>query len=554
MDCFGDICKLYNQFDSSLNKIISRFHKLNSNQLIISESINLVANYEITNGFAPLESWSFPQLSQLSFPVIVDNSSNDENQYIIALQEPNLLTKWSFGVNKKRVEKNWFKTKIIAFISFYDSFSAQPILVFDNGFCQSINNAIKNRREDHKQRIIGSDEIIQFVDAFVDNQIVDYFNIYLITRSASEESQTIPNIKSIYKLIINRETDDIIKIESQSVVNNLKHWSLCGHLSSLLAVDNSSDHLLIYSLNGKTEKLLFKLESTSIKSVISFGTTSNGSICLIGKTIDGNYSLELWETKYGTKLGEICLPYEPIVNDCKVIDDTIYITCYKGVLSIPIKTQSVCLSQIVGKTKSNESNLELNFCNELKEICADFDSAKDQSYDDISERFSRLIKQINGNIPEDIILQLFNVCSLKLMDSNCDELKKIFNELVSLPFNDVFMISKLKSSPLKFDQILLSLDLLSELLPSTNCAVIDWMCILIDSYMNQFIVNPNENTIRVIKHISSKIEHFSQFYEKMGDIKNLFDIIMANNNKNMINSSNFPKPKRGQYSIELLRI
>ena len=553
MDCFGDITKHKINFDQTINTIISRFDKTEDSKILITESVNLAASYQISDGLVAIESWSFPHMNRLSFPMISSKDISDGQRYGFAVQEPNTLSKWSTGHHKHRVEKHYINSKIIALIGFKDDINVEPIVVFEYGFCQSMSNAIKSKTEENKKKMISEDESIQFIDGMVGNKSGDNLIIFLITkRKTSADNQ----INSVYKLTHNIETDEIVKTERQLVVNSSTNWCLCHKLSAILAANRLGEQLVVYSLDGNTESVLLTLNSSSIDKVYSLGTTSAGSVCLIGKTKDSNFLMELWETTYGTLLGRKTLPYEPFTNDCKIIDNTVLMTGFKGILSIPIKTQTICLSQIVGNNKRHESALDSQLNQQLNQICDDLDSSTEQSFDEISERFTEIVRQISGNIPEEIILRLLSLCSQKLTQTESNSLKCFFNRLVCLPFNDLFMISKLKSSKLNFNQIVLILQQLIELLPSNNCAIIDWISIIIDSHINQFIVNPSEETIKVIETIASKVDYFCQFCEQLDQIKTFFDIILSKNMNKSVDKYGLGlvKPNRGQYCIESLKI
>ena len=553
MNCFEDIIKTNNNFDSNFNTIINRFNKTNDSKILITESPNLAASYQISDGLIPLESWSFPQLNPLAFPLITGNDINDGIEYILAVQEPNSLTKWSFGDQKQKLEKHLFNSKIIGLIGFNAKPTKkrcfQPIVVFENGFCQTISNAIKTKTEENKQRIVSEEESIQFIDGLIDKKLKEII-IYLITKSKTSTDTT---IKSIYKLTLCVETDQIVKNECQLVANRLTNWSLCHKTASILSVNYSDKELTLFSLNGESETNLFKLNSSLIKTVYCLGTTSGGSVCLIGETKNNNFSIELWELKYGSVLGRILLPYEPLINDCKVIDDMLFITCLKGIVLVPIKIQSISLSQIVGKNLNKELIIDSKLNQQLNQICEDLKS--EQSLDEINERFKD-IQQISGNISEDIILKLLIISSQQLRETNNESLKMFFGKLVSLPFNELFMISILKSFKLKFQQILSLLESLTDLLPSNNSSIIDWISLIIDSHMNQFIMNPNEDTIKSIEKIQLKIDTFCQFCEQLGQINTFFEIILSKKlHKSVVNrGSGLSKPQKGQYCMEILRI
>ncbi|XP_054157753.1 uncharacterized protein LOC128956095 [Oppia nitens] len=597
--CFGDIVKHNNNFDQTLATRISRYCKCKSDgsggdgggngHILVTESVNLVANYDTKSGtnLVPTESWIFPQLNRLDFPVVTYRDKNDGGaEYMLAIQEPNSLTKWTYGGSsghtdiKTRVAKYFVNTAIAGIIALDNNnnnngqtppaaAAIEPIVVYANGYCQIMSEAIQTRRVEQQQSIIADDESIEFIDGFVDQEIHGAIVVYLITKAAAtavadnDSTNNSQQIKSIYRLVFSTDTNVIVKTDRQQLLANqsFTNWSLSLKTKTILSVAKKSptndNQFVIYSMDGQSVTELFPLVGTSMKRIISLSATRLGSVCIIGQTMDGNYGMELWESQYGSRLGgrQLVLPYEPMPNDSTVIDDTVFITCFKGILAIPLRVQTISLSQIVGKVKTSakQSDFESDINKQLKSICEDFQKVKtDDSFDEIINRLTVIVEQMNGIIAEEFILKLVRICSTKIQENrNSEDLRTLLETLLSLPFNDMFMISQLKSSQLSWDQILVILELLSDLLPSSKHQIFDWISILMDSHIQEFLMNPNDTTVKVLEQIDSKVDLSGQLFENMDQIMALMDRI-RHKDKLLINDNKSIQPI-GQYCIQILR-
>lgn len=544
MDCFGDIIKYMNNYDKTIDTIISRYSKSQDKRLklLITESVNLAALYEINDGLVQNKSWLFPHINRLRVPVVVARDTTEASNYLWAVQEPNSVTQWSLDNKKKRKAKHDFKSKICALIN-VDSTSFEPIVVYEKGFCQSMSNAVNTKDEELKRQIIENDEIIQSMDGMVDQQNKNHLVIYLITKHINSDDS---RIKGVYKLVFDVLLNDIVLVDHQSVVNTFTNWTFCHKTSAVLAVSQSENHLSLFSLNGQTENRRFELTSSSIKSVISVCATAGGSVSVIGRIGNSDFAVELWEPRYGSKLAQLELPYEPIANDSKVIDNNLVITCFKGLILIPILYETVSLSQLIDKVKSNNPIRETQLNPEFTQICDDLSSDNIQSFDEFTRRFEDIVRQRNSLIPEEVILDLL-IRSSKISETKRQSLSEFFKILFSLPFNELFMISRIKSLKLNLTEVSSILKLLIDTLSLNNYAIVDWISILIDAHIHLLIVNPNEEVIQLMEAIDLQIDRLGDLCHQLGPSKTLLELILAKKGRN------WAAPKRGEYCLELLR-
>lgn len=164
MDCFGDYQKITASCEDSFENFHCRYLPGNNNtEIIVTESPNFVAKYDIKQRFSLIQSWSFEELNKLSLPISF--CYNDENDHFIGVHACNTLIEWSLNENQKLVpvfKKIFNKYSIIDIIS--STKLKQPLIVFSNGWAEFLNQ-IKTQfySENSISAIIENDEKIIYI-------------------------------------------------------------------------------------------------------------------------------------------------------------------------------------------------------------------------------------------------------------------------------------------------------------------------------------------------------------------------------------------------------
>lgn len=165
MDCFGDYQKIAASCEDSFEKFHYRYLRSNkSNEIIVTESPNFVAKYNINKRFSLVQSWSFDELNKLSLPISF--GYNFDYDHFIGVHACNTLIEWRPNENQKLepLFKKIFNNHSIVNIITSPKLK-QPMIVFSNGWVEFLDK-IKSEVYSEKSiiNIIEKNEKIIFIE------------------------------------------------------------------------------------------------------------------------------------------------------------------------------------------------------------------------------------------------------------------------------------------------------------------------------------------------------------------------------------------------------
>ncbi|KAJ6222259.1 hypothetical protein RDWZM_000804 [Blomia tropicalis] len=577
MDCFGEIQKLPSICTDSFQLLESRFVQTRPDSTIIAtESPNLITKYDISNG-KPIQSWSFPELNKLLTPISVYYPSPTEETFV-GIHSGNVLHEWIINNNNELEIKHKMNYKaIVRHIISFNPHNIEPLVIFANGFAEFLTKAKLVNLNDFIKPVLEVNEMI----IGIKHHVVILENVKVILLYYIVKNKDIDDKLTVYKLIlkVNQTNNTIRKLVNAEKVDT---WAYHHGIDCLIGAAKSNDgkKILIYSLepsnetaNSDKRNIVFEFDTnpSDISEICSIGVCQNGYICLLIKkrTNEHNYRLQVFETKYNTMISEFNLT-EPILkeNSLKVINNSVLVTCKNNVRVFPILKRKLFLSQLVTKDldESVKSQLKSENISRLKKNlgieCSLLDDNLNQSQLIIvNKKFEKLISKNNGDFPEELIISLFDDCTrtfISVSNSSTEnkeqilhELENFFGLIIKIPFNEIFLVSCLKSSNISFEQHQLAIDFLLNRLPCKDCSVILWISAILDTNFRQFIIKPNDETQAIVTKINQKLEKSILFYEELSPIKSLLDTLLKGNQQ-ILKALTNEDEKVGQYSIDLL--
>ena len=541
MSIFGDIKKTHNIIDESLNTVLNRYCLCAHGSVMISESVHLAALYQ-RNTFNPIRSWSFPQLKQLTCPVVYDR----KNANIITVQREKWLCAWPVGEAQERETMRCsFDVPLVGAI-YVDNIGI--VVVFHNGFCQIINDKTFEDDIQDKTDIISPEELI--INIYACRGQKDFVNIYLCTKVKGKEETE----KSIYFITVNCKTGEN-EVVGKPIQHDNDFW-LFNPILKCFVGTKQQNHLSLNVFNENLNKKMLNFDSTLIKTLYGMALNENyENLLLIGETTQTEtYICELWNFKYGFKVGEISLPDKPLKNDCNIVNSNVYITCTKGMFMIPILVKDYPLSKVIGKGKSMiDTNLLSPFA-QIEEVCKLIQV--DESNDSKSiEQFYALVcqfTQMKLYVPEKTIVLMLMTCLDQLgKDKNNSKFLSILHSIITLPFHETSLIENLKSYTMNFENFCLAINLLFDLIPSKCYPAIDWISVLFDTFLNELLTNQRENSCEFMQELGEKVDNLIKYYDGLNKINNILECYIFHETKSQ--QQNELKYLIGQYSIEYLK-
>lgn len=342
----------------------------------------------------------------------------------------------------------------------------------------------------------------------------------------------------------------------------------------LIGAAKVENKIEIYSLepsikNSEQIQTLYSFDSPSFELICSMKTCSNGAICLLGKKSENEdlYCVEVYETHYSTKIGKLTLNEAILTEDFCSINDRLLLTTKNNIIIIPIVKQKALLSQLLTKSLS-EVNGNKNIKIKNNKIIKSHLGINDapitlKKIKFIEDKFNKIVNDRQEDIPEEILAWMFDFLTSNYLDihNNQDKidnaedilshLKNLFRVLVTLPFNELFLVSCLKLYEISFEQYLISIELLLQMFPCQECSIITWISALLDTNFSKFVIKPSKKALEILNRINENNEKNIKFYQDLGPIKTLFDSVVKRE-QSVLNALSNEITNVGQYSIELL--
>ena len=194
MQCFGDILKVpvfcIDTLNSHTDRFASTFRK---NEILFTESANLVSRYEIGHQVKMIQSWSFDELDKLYAPIVSYHSPETKAEHFVAVHSCNSLNEWCLDESNelKKFYSKSLQNRVICLISFPKSTKFLPIVVFSNG-CLAFLNKIKSECFDENKNYIDATEKIVGIESHIvsKNTVVLY---YIVSNKRTD-------FNSVYKI------------------------------------------------------------------------------------------------------------------------------------------------------------------------------------------------------------------------------------------------------------------------------------------------------------------------------------------------------------------
>lgn len=357
--------------------------------------------------------------------------------------------------------------------------------------------------------------------------------------------------------------------ETQKLILNKKIEAWTCLNQNLIGAEKENNVIRIYSLepsisNSKQLDLLYTFESTSFETICSIDACSQGAICLLGRNEDGTHCVEVYETQYCTKIGKLSFAEAVLTKDFCVIQDRIFVTCKNNILLIPVVKQATLLSQLLTKSLSIQPDNKSHPKKNLQQILGITFRESQMTLEEIQrlhEKWLKVVGEKCKGISEEFIVSFFDMLTRNYLqnkttpaedsEERIGELEKIFTYLIKIPFNEVFLVSCLKSENIPFDQHLTAIEMLLEMLPCNDCSVILWISTLLDTNFTRFLIKPSDEAKDILKRIDNSLNESIDFYEELGPVKTVFDAIVKRDQAVLSALTNQITPI-GQYAIEML--
>lgn len=333
--------------------------------------------------------------------------------------------------------------------------------------------------------------------------------------------------------------------------------------TNLIGAKKENDTISIFSLNflsNNSPKIKFKFESVSFSTFYSMAICKSGAFCFLGSN-DKNFFIDVFETKYSVKIGSLKIKNDVLPKSFQAIDDNLFITCKNNIILLPVCNQKLLLSQLLTKSLSipgADNNIKTRNNKKFKDLFKIPDNDEPLTLDKMKEINNKLERNL-FSLHEEMIVTLLDFCTKHYLqlknsvneDQLIEELRTFFNNLIKIPYNEIFLISCLKSSDITIEQYLLSIDLLIELVPLKDCSTVTWISIILDANYNKFIIKPGPETIETLNKIYDRVCKCIEFYQELGVIKTKIESL-EKHEKRFINGVTRESRPIGQYCIELL--
>lgn len=347
--------------------------------------------------------------------------------------------------------------------------------------------------------------------------------------------------------------------------------SLAG---GFIGASKKDGKIMFYSLEpvqGCKSEPLFSFDTDPEDTLCSIASCRSGAIAILSEKADNEstlFQVQVFDKNYGIQIGEYNISEPIFTHDFAIVGDTLVITCKNHVTMVPIQKRSIRLSQLLTRNIVDDEKNHVKTKNSEKFRKLVGVSEQEQLHDLtrlklINVKFSEIAEKNLEDIPEELIVSLFdfftrNYLSIKegggqLKDNKeavMGELEAVFGHIAKLPYNEVFLVSCLKSSSITFAQYLLAIEWLINMMPCKDLSIISWMSALLDANFSQFIIKPNAEAQAALNRIYFHLNRSIRFYEDLGPIKTIFESLVKRDN--FVATALTSEPSIGQYSIELL--
>lgn len=307
-------------------------------------------------------------------------------------------------------------------------------------------------------------------------------------------------------------------------------------------------------------RIIYKFESISFLTFYSMAICKSGAFCFLGKN-KTNFFIDVFETQYSVKIGSMQIKNDILPKSFQTIGDNLFITCKNNIILLPVCNQKLLLSQLLTKSLSipDVKNIKMKNFKRFNDIFKLSEKEEPLTVDKMKEINTKLKKNF-FSLHEELIVTLLDFCTkhylqLKNTENNdsqvMEQLKIFFKNLIKIPYNEIFLISCLKSSDITIEQYLLSIELLIELVPLKDCATVTWISIILDANYNKFIIRPSPEAAETLKKTYDRICQCIEFYQELGVIKTKMEYLEKHEKQFLKRITKESKPI-GQYCIELL--
>ncbi|KAF7493790.1 hypothetical protein SSS_08095 [Sarcoptes scabiei] len=589
MNCFGEIEKIPVKLEDCFRRYHRRISYCNWNDsltndhqdrsqrssfpILITETPNLVTKYSLDDDhLTPIQSWSFGELNKLIVPIASTNGRK-----FIGIHSCNTLIEWTLDENNELCEtfKQNFNHQIIDIIS--DRRLIQPLILFSNGWIESLDRIKQDWSEQELNSVIDCDqELIIGIDYFIKR--TKTIIIYYVVQSKFDK-----NLKYVYKCTLFFDDQRIDRAEKFKPSMMFQAWASSS--KGLIGANQNKNTITVFSLtnldlsendsgSNRKDANLLEFEAVGFEQLCSMVHTSNATICFLGRNVRKNdslndYILDVYETNYSTKIGHLKLESDLFPYDFCAIKNRLLIASESCIQIITIANEKLLLSKLLRNSLMGDSGNEIkrkNFDN-LIDYLGFRESIERNNQPLLTEESVVKIKtkflflSTRQSIPEELIVLMLCFCVKQIESFNGDnlqentglhtELLELFNALIALPFNEIFLVSCLKSSSITLDQYLLIIDLLLQRWPTNDPSIITWISSVLDANHNQLIVRPSPKAIETLNKINEHISKNIDFFQGLGSVKIFLESIMKRE-KSFLSTISNEKRSIGQYSIEML--
>lgn len=288
---------------------------------------------------------------------------------------------------------------------------------------------------------------------------------------------------------------------------------------------------------------------------------------------DTLFQVQVYETKYCTKIGELNLSEAVYANDFTVVHDKVLITTKSNIVLVPIDKQTVRLSELMHRSINAEEKAA-NFSGKFKALIGVGEQEQLRSVNHlvkVNKMFAGFTSNKNNKrplppteeLPEELIVSLFNFTTRNYLEVQGDPgevngrsnllkgFEVLFGHLTKLPYNEAFLVACLKRSSITMAQHLLAIDWLLAKMPYTDISPLTWISSLLDANFRQFVIKPSDELRAALKRVAEQVNRSIHFYEGLGPVKTLFEALTTGD-KTVHSLLSPSETNIGVYSIELL--
>ncbi|XP_050434393.1 nucleolar protein 11 [Adelges cooleyi] len=521
------------------------------NNVIVTLSKNMVTCFHVPSQ-KQKHCWS--SSDKLSSEVIYDPSTN----CYYGVFNYTRVGKWlRSSLEMKDMKKFNFTTKIIKLLTRSDYNGA--VAVFENGYCECLNDAI-SRRKKPKDAIINDDETIEFAK-------ICLFKTKSLCVLVTVDSK---DVKTLYTVPL--EEDSYLPIKLQ-ITSNKKNKKLLGcylreNKDSFSILTFWSDKCLYsYELYDESKigeypgKVCTTVNLINTENPVTIMQLSSDCIGLYGAEPNGEGgALVVYNFHYNMTVAVQHFKNYNNPPNLWCFGNNLLLITGQNLAVIPFTCERNNLSLLMDSNliENNEQYVEVEWDTNAKDKCSDkniSNSTLSQSkLNEITisdylkkkddQSLIRLLKE-QSDISDNSLVEILLYCSL-IPKKHTDLLLKVFSYpplnrpsclRTRMPFENMLNVLKTTHSFMKKELV--------------EDRLIDWTTLMIDCSYQQILLSNDPNVLEFITQLQDDVNCKCDYAEAVNNINNILSVIKTNSG---IKKKRTDEPVNNLYKIEKINL